>query len=658
MDIFTDKASGVQFCMKMGNSSAEKIVEEGIPDFNLIKWCEQFISENGVFVDIGANIGEYSVLLGKKCKSVYSFEPQKENFDCLTISACVNSLYNTTIENVALGDHESTATLYHYSIMNDEKEDTECSLFLIPGKEPVKEETVLIKTLDSYDIKNVDFLKISVKGSELAVLKGASLTLVDNNFPPFILKVCLEDWFADEKELLLSFIDNLGYKVHHISGFKNMYLVSDHPLRIKKAKPVIETPPKYDIKELCSKYEEGQFDEDVSLEWDGWHELARHYRFISRHQTSYDCAHKGLKVAPVDKEYLFHEEISIVAFYINKRKEGFEAAEKVILSHYTPWSTKNLTLSNEGFYMSPIPVKRKLPLKYPMPLHYTPSSASIIKNGDGFLINLRGINYYLSEGGYGVSRHGDGIIRTINYLLDLDKDLNITKGVEVIDNSGVKLYPKNILGMEDIRLFGPNYFFCTYLELNESRTPQIGWGTYDSDTGSVTRMVPLMAGTQLKCEKNWLPFIDDDGEIYIIYAMGPFQLYHLDKEEGTVTEVKRLTLGKELVDTSVNATSDPRYINDFRGSASPISYKSGWLCTIHQVHHAEPRKYFHRFVWLNKEFTEIKFSLPFYFDKVGVEFNLSICESEDGMLMSYSHGDASSTIAIIDYKVIDDMLGF
>jgi len=230
--------------------------------------------------------------------------------------------------------------------------------------------------------------------------------------------------------------------------------------------------------------------------------------------------------------------------------------------------------------------------------------------------------------------------------------------VEVVYNSGVKLYPKNILGMEDIRLFGSNYFFCTYLELNESRTPQIGWGTYDSETGSVTRMVPLMAGTELKCEKNWLPFIGDDDEIYIIYAMGPFQLYKLDKETGDIKEIKRLTLGDGLTDISPDAPSTGRYINDFRGSSSPILYKNYYLATIHQVYHAEPRKYFHRFVAFDKDFTTIKFSLPFYFDKVGVEFNLSICQSDEGMLMSYSYNDSTSTIAVVDYNIIDGMLGF
>jgi len=652
MDIFTDKSTGVRFCMKIGNPMADKILEEGISDHALIKWCKQFLTEDGIFVDIGAHIGTYSILLSKECKEVYAFEPYKSNVDCIVIGTCINNLFNIQVENVALGEHKGSGLLKVFS------EDGSCvTLSDSAGENFIEEMEVEIRSLDSYNLKNVNFLKITMPGSELSVIKGASLTLVDNNFPPFIFDVWSYDWFKEEKDLLMSFVKNLGYKIYPISGVPNTYLASDHPLnkikKIKNGEP--EIPPKYNIEELQDKYEKGEFLDHSLLEWDGWHALAKHYRIISRHQSSYDCAIMGLKTSPSDKEYLFYEEISIVAYYINKKEEGFNAAEKVILSYHTPWSTRNSTLSNEGFYMSPLPVKKKIDIKYPMPLHYTRSSASIIKTDQGYRINIRGVNYFLHEGNY-KSRHGDNTIRTINYLLDTDPNLNIIKGVELVDKSGIPLYPKDILGMEDVRLFGTNYFFCTYLEMNESRTPQIGWGTYEPETGIVTRMVPLMAGFELKCEKNWLPFIDD-GDIYIIYAMGPFQLYKLDQVTGVVTEVKRSAIGEGLTYCSPNPSSSDPYINDFRGSANPIFYKNHWLTTIHQVYHSQLRKYFHRFVAFDKDFTTIKFSLPFYFEKVGIEFNLSMCESDEGMLLTYSHGDVTSSIAIVDYRVIDSMLG-
>ncbi|PWG74525.1 hypothetical protein DF186_17460, partial [Enterococcus hirae] len=73
-DIFTDKHSGYKFVMKMGNHTADYMVNHGIFEWPLIQWCNQFLDKDKVFVDIGAHIGTYSMYLSKFCKQVYSFE--------------------------------------------------------------------------------------------------------------------------------------------------------------------------------------------------------------------------------------------------------------------------------------------------------------------------------------------------------------------------------------------------------------------------------------------------------------------------------------------------------------------------------------------------------------------------------------------------------
>ena len=89
MDIITDKSSGLQFCVNDGN-----IYEEGMPDINLVNWCKQFVNKSGGFIDIGAKYGKYSIILGKECKNVYSFESRKEVYECLIIGASINNLFN------------------------------------------------------------------------------------------------------------------------------------------------------------------------------------------------------------------------------------------------------------------------------------------------------------------------------------------------------------------------------------------------------------------------------------------------------------------------------------------------------------------------------------------------------------------------------------
>ena len=63
-------------------------------------------------LDIGANYGEFSVTIANKHKNILSFEANKEVFDCLECS--INELSNANIKvfNLALGDKDSTSTLY------------------------------------------------------------------------------------------------------------------------------------------------------------------------------------------------------------------------------------------------------------------------------------------------------------------------------------------------------------------------------------------------------------------------------------------------------------------------------------------------------------------------------------------------------------------
>ena len=294
--------------------------------------------------------------------------------------------------------------------------------------------------------------------------------------------------------------------------------------------------------------------------------------------------------------------------------------------------------------MEKLELKDIFEIKYNMPEKYSSSTASMIKKEDGYRVNLRGVNYILTQKGGYISRHGDDIIRTVNFILDYDQQFNLKNVIEIKNNTDIPLYPKNILGMEDIRLINDtNYFFCTYPEVNNSRTPQICWGTYD-ENGNVNRIVPLIVDDVLKCEKNWMPFMYQN-RLLFIYSIRPFRLFEINIETGELTEIKNISYGD-------------KYLNDFRGSACPISYKSGWLCTIHQVFHADPRKYFHRFIWFDENFTEIKYSLPFYFETPSIEFNLSLCkidESEE-ILITYSCNDSNSLIAKVDFNIIDERL--
>lgn len=211
------------------------------------------------------------------------------------------------------------------------------------------------------------------------------------------------------------------------------------------------------------------------------------------------------------------------------------------MSQHAPWNTRNAAINNQAFYMKSLPLKNVKEFTIELPETFIPSSSSMVPYGDGYHMNMRLVNYRIDASGRYIFPDKTDIVRTRNILLTLDNKFNINNQVELHNTSNIPLYPKNILGLEDIRLFGTNELLCTYLEVNESRTPQICYCQYNPTTGDVFHIKALMVGNVLKCEKNWLPFIKDD-EVYILYTTQPLRVYKLNRNTGDLTLVKETNI--------------------------------------------------------------------------------------------------------------------
>ena len=72
------------------------------------------IPKNDIYVlDIGANIGWYSLILGKKGYQIISFESSNFNYYILLKNFCNNPEINMTIINKGLYNIEKNCSLYH-----------------------------------------------------------------------------------------------------------------------------------------------------------------------------------------------------------------------------------------------------------------------------------------------------------------------------------------------------------------------------------------------------------------------------------------------------------------------------------------------------------------------------------------------------------------
>ena len=178
--------------------------------------------ENGVVLDIGANMGSFTVPLAfyNKQFNYVCFEPQRMVYYQLCGNLALNGLTNVHAVNKAVGEKEDMI----YTSVPDYSEEENIGAFSLDFDVRQHDDYLCktrgllqridIDTLDSFQIGGVVLIKIDVEGMELSVLKGAIETLKHNNYPPILFEAWQhKEWFAPRRQELYKFLEDLGYEI-------------------------------------------------------------------------------------------------------------------------------------------------------------------------------------------------------------------------------------------------------------------------------------------------------------------------------------------------------------------------------------------------------------------------------------------------------------
>lgn len=138
-----------------------------------------------VFLDVGANVGEYSILMSEACQRVIAFEPNPALHEQLLDNAGANNLDNVELQPFALGRTNESAKL-HLG-----EDSGESSLLSSANRNDPTNTTAaetrrgdnLLKELSANS--GVGIIKIDVEGYEFHVLQGLADTIANNR--PFIM---------------------------------------------------------------------------------------------------------------------------------------------------------------------------------------------------------------------------------------------------------------------------------------------------------------------------------------------------------------------------------------------------------------------------------------------------------------------------------------
>jgi len=169
------------------------------------------IKPSDIVLDIGGNIGAFTVFAARTAKKVYVYEPLKENYDLLNENVKLNGLNNVKSFNFAVSDRVGKeeffigkgniggSSLYEKSYSNKKIE---------------VHSVTLKKVFSDNNIKRINFLKLDAEGAEYKILLNA---------PKALLKRI--------DKIILEFHDNIPQHRHNYLDLKR--LLEDNGFDVK-----------------------------------------------------------------------------------------------------------------------------------------------------------------------------------------------------------------------------------------------------------------------------------------------------------------------------------------------------------------------------------------------------------------------------------------
>ncbi len=166
MTLIRTRLGGYNFWFKKG----DKVIGERI---SLRKYerfetylFKKLSTKSGIAVDVGANIGYYSLILSKIVKKVFAFEPEPLNLKLLRKNVNDNKISNIVVVPKAASDAKKKLSL---GLSSDNFGDHQISVF-DKKRKVVGVESI---SLDSFLPEKVSILKIDTQGWEPKVVSGA-----------------------------------------------------------------------------------------------------------------------------------------------------------------------------------------------------------------------------------------------------------------------------------------------------------------------------------------------------------------------------------------------------------------------------------------------------------------------------------------------------
>ncbi len=210
--IFTTRKNGIKLSFNGIDRLAVPIwmLNFGNYEEEEIEIYNQLIEDGMTILDVGANIGYFSILWRIKFpnSTIYAFEPMKDTFNTLKKNIAINNCENVFPLPFALSNKNKNGYFYSSPEMISIASEKNVLDYKKAEKIPIS----FIK-LDFFNIENIDFIKIDAEGSEFNILKGSIESF--KKFNPIVVVELFEYWdkvFEYHPDEVIEFLKELGYR--------------------------------------------------------------------------------------------------------------------------------------------------------------------------------------------------------------------------------------------------------------------------------------------------------------------------------------------------------------------------------------------------------------------------------------------------------------
>lgn len=213
--VMTSRDKGVKMICPLGDYRVAPIEALNFLDYEITDsaMIMRLVSPNDIVIDIGANMGWYSINIAKTypLSKVHAFEPIPKTYTFLEQNIKLNQVSNIVAHHFGLSNEPKDLTFYFYPEGSGNASSANLS-----ERTDAELVTCHVERLDDFVSVNklhVDFIKCDVEGAELFAFQGAAETLQRDK--PIVFTEMLRKWAAKfnyHPNEIIALFSSLGYR--------------------------------------------------------------------------------------------------------------------------------------------------------------------------------------------------------------------------------------------------------------------------------------------------------------------------------------------------------------------------------------------------------------------------------------------------------------